>query len=528
MRTRWIWGLIVSAAVVMLLTGVDRSQVARSRESIRQFEQLDRAASLEPDYTATVIPPNIAPLNFFIREPGTAFCAKLSAAPDDAITVFSKNGVIEIPERPWRALLGRNQGSELHIEVLVRNGQGPWRRFQPVTNRIATEEIDGYLVYRKMPSTHMRVRGEIGIYYRDLSSFDTTMVLGSMSYENGCLNCHAFPQNDGNRMLLGVRSTRYGVGTLFVADGAVHKIGSKFGYTSWHPSGRMAVYATNELPMFYHAARNEMRDTVNLDSFLASYSCEHQRITVEPRLAQADRLENWPAWSADGKYLYFTSAPKLWPSDPPTHPPPEYNQVKYDLLRIGYDIDSDTWGEIETVFAAGQTGKSVSMPRCSPDGRWLSFCLVDYGYLASWKQESDLYVIDLQAAERTGQFTPRRLANNSDMSESWHSWSRNGRWLVFSSKRMHGVFTRPFISYIDAGGEAHKPFVLPQKNPRYYETCLRTYNTPELVATPPAVTGEALAKATRAPEDIAVSMPVTMAAPKTTPGLGTAAREHRE
>ncbi len=527
MRTRWLLGLIVFIAFAATLIYVVRTQAADAWKPIQHFEQLDRPASLEPDYTATVIPPNIAPLNFLITEPGTAFCAKISATQGEPIEVFSHDGIIEIPERPWHTLLERNKGHDLQIEIFVGNDQGDWHRFTPATNRIADEAIDGYLLYRKMHPTHLRVRGEIGIYCRDLSNFDTSLVLSSMSYENGCVNCHAFPQNNSNKMLLGVRSNKYGVGTLFIDNGTVRKIGAKFGYTSWHPSGRMAVYAINNLPMFYHAARNEVRDTVNIDSLLAYYLCDQQRIGVEPKLAQKDRLENWPAWSADGKYLYFTSAPKLWPSNTP-NPPDKYDQVKYDLKRISYDIETNTWGSIETVLSAEQTGKSVSMPRCSPDGRWLSFCLVDYGYFAGWKQESDLYVIDLQAAERTGQFAYRPLEINSDKSESWHTWSRNGRWLVFSSKRMHGVFTRPFISYVDAAGKAHKAFVLPQKNPRFYGACLRTLNTPELVTTPPQAMGEALAKVFRAPADIAVSMPITMATPMTTPAPGTSSWQQRE
>ena len=524
--------LTLAIVILILATGALAYAVwiypAAAREPIEQFEQLDRAARTEPDYSGTVIPPNIAPLNFLIDEAGTSFCARISAPRGASIEVFSREGAIRIPEPSWRDLLALNKGQDLQIEVFVKTEQGVWQRFEPTRSRIVAEEIDGYLVYRKMYPTHLRVRGTIDICCRDLSNFDESIVLSSTSYENGCVNCHAFPQNRADKMLLGVRSKKYGVGTLFVEDGKVREIGTKFGYTSWHPSGRMAVYAVNNLPMFYHAARNEVRDTVNIDSLLAYYLCDEQRCGVEPKLAQKERLENWPAFSADGKYLYFCSAPKLWPNDTP-NPPDKYDQVKYDLLRIAYDLETNTWGEIETVLSARQTGKSVSMLRCSPNGRWLSFCLIDYGYFAGWKAESDLYVIDLQAAEQTGQFTYRPLEVNSDTAESWHTWSSNSRWIVFSSKRLHGGFTRPFLSYVDATGKAHKPFVLPQKAPRHYGACLRTFNTPELVTTAPKRTGEALAKVFRGPDEIAVSMPITMATPSANrEAMGTATWQQRE
>ncbi|MBO7524592.1 MAG: hypothetical protein J6T79_03705, partial [Verrucomicrobia bacterium] len=62
-----------------------------------------------------------------------------------------------------------------------------------------------------------------------------------------------------------------------------------------------------------------------------------------------------------------------------------------------------------------------------------------------------------------------------------HCWSSNGRWMVFSSKRIDGVLARPHFVYMDAGGHASKPFVLPQKDPHFYEYFIKTYNIPELI-----------------------------------------------
>jgi hypothetical protein len=84
---------------------------------------------------------------------------------------------------------------------------------------------------------------------------------------------------------------------------------------------------------------------------------------------------------------------------------------------------------------------------------------------------------------------------NSDQSDSWHCWSTNGRWIVFSSKRLDGLFTRPFFSYVTREGEFSKPFVLPQADPAFYESYLKTFNLPELVAGPIQVKESALARA---------------------------------
>ena len=73
---------------------------------------------------------------------------------------------------------------------------------------------------------------------------------------------------------------------------------------------------------------------------------------------------------------------------------------------------------------------------------------------------------------------------NSDDTESYHSWSSNGRWVVFSSRRSDGTFTRPFFTHIDKEGRATKPFELPAKDPDYHRQLLKSYNVPELMRNP--------------------------------------------
>ncbi|MCF7973822.1 MAG: hypothetical protein K9N55_08410 [Phycisphaerae bacterium] len=521
MHRRFMMGLL-SLMSVGLIAAVVYFKPAY-QEPITEYESVDRPAHLQPDYSHAVIPPNIAPLNFSILEPGLLYCARIFSAQGEPIEIFSQKSCIQIPQAAWHNLLKNNVGQALHMDIFVKREDHQWRRFQTISHEIAREAIDGFLVYRKMHPTHLRVKGRIGIYCRDLSNYKESIVLDGMSYENGCVNCHSFCQQNPDNMLLGARSDKYGVGTLLVEDGVARKIDTKFGYTSWHPSARLAVYSINKLPMFYHSSRNEPRDTVDLNSLLACYHNDTKTVVIEPKLAQKEYLENWPVWSGDGKYLYFCRAPKPWSDDTPS-PPAQFDQIKYDLVRIAYDLQTNTWGDIEIVLSSRETGKSVGMPRCSPDGRWLTFCLFDYGYLPTWQENSDLYLMDLKTS---GDAVPgyRRLEINSPKSESWLTWSSNSRWIVFSSKRLHGVFTRLFISYVDQRGKVHKPVVLPQQDPTFYESCLLSFNTAELVIKAPHVTGERLAKVFRSKEKISVRMPITMATPKAADAQSYSERE---
>jgi hypothetical protein len=84
---------------------------------------------------------------------------------------------------------------------------------------------------------------------------------------------------------------------------------------------------------------------------------------------------------------------------------------------------------------------------------------------------------------------------NSDEAESFPRWSSNGRWFVFVSKRIDGISARPYFSHIDSNGVASKPLLLPQKDPRFYESFLKTYNLPELLKAPFSVSPRALVRA---------------------------------
>ena len=97
----------------------------------------------------------------------------------------------------------------------------------------------------------------------------------------------------------------------------------------------------------------------------------------------------------------------------------------------------------------------------------------DYGCFPIWHKEADLYSIDLNNLKSS------RLGLNSDFADSYHSWSSNGKWIVFSSKRLDGLTARPFLSYINSDGTSEKPFVLPQKDPEFYNNFSKSFNIPE-------------------------------------------------
>ena len=158
--------------------------------------------------------------------------------------------------------------------------------------------------------------------------------------------------------------------------------------------------------------------------------------------------------------------------------PENYRDVRYNLLRVAFDPEDGSIGtQVDTLYNAREAGRSVKFPRVSPDGKRLLYTVSDYGNFSIWHKDADLHMLDLS----TGAIDSLPEVNSPDV-ESYHSWSGNGRWMVFSSRRIDGLYTRLFIGYVDSEGVGHKPFLLPQKDPlTYYDALMFSYNIPELM-----------------------------------------------
>lgn len=154
-------------------------------------------------------------------------------------------------------------------------------------------------------------------------------------------------------------------------------------------------------------------------------------------------------------------------------------QVKYNIYKKSFDPATLQFGPREIVFDASAMDKSATFPRISPDGHYLMFTLAEYGVFHIWHHDADLWMMDLSSGEA------RAMAElNSPDTESYHSWSSNGRWVVFSSRRYDGNYTRPFFAHVDKSGHATKPFELPCADPDYHRQFLRCYNIPEFMRGP--------------------------------------------
>ena len=486
--------IIISVAAGMALSAY---LILPAGFDISECSSASRQPVLDPDYTGVTVPPNIAPMNFIIREPGDRYLARISSEKGRSMEIYSAGPEIIIPMGKWKKMLRANRGGWFTIEIFVKDENGGVRRYKPVRNWIAEDKIDGHLVYRLI-NLGYRLWDKMGLYRRNLATFREKPVILNRMTEYNCVNCHSFHNNSPERMMFHLRANPSG--TILVHDGKVTVLNTRTKmargavYPGWHPGGEHIAFSTNSIVQFFHA-KGENRDVFDKFSNLIVYNIKTNTVTTAPEVSSPDYLENLPSWSPDGKTIYFIRAPSF---DSHVRPVSEsdtlkkgfrFDELKYSLMRIKYDVEKDKWGEMETLISADSTGLSVSWPRVSPDGKYLLFCMSNYGYFTIHNPETDLCMMDL----KTG-ITRRLDKVNSGRTDSYHSWSGNSRWFVFSSKRRDGLTTRPFFCYVDKEGGTHKPFVLPQKDPRFYRTFLKCYNVPELINAPVKISPQEFAR----------------------------------
>ena len=190
-----------------------------------QFTEVDATVQIYPDYTDIIIPPNIAPLNFIVRDSvATAYACRLQGGGQELLAAAKEDGVVKMDTTEWRALLVANKGSDITIDIYAERPDG-WVHFKPYKISVAEEPIDAFLSYRLIEPGYELYR-QLGIYQRNLTTFEEVPVYeNNREYndgENHCINCHNYRMGSTESMLFHVRSNHGG--TIIVQDGKAHKI----------------------------------------------------------------------------------------------------------------------------------------------------------------------------------------------------------------------------------------------------------------------------------------------------------------
>jgi len=455
-------------------------------EAVKSPAQIDDFPELYPDYTDVTVPSTIAPLNFRMAEGRQgAIDVVVTGKQKGSIHVQGKE-VVQFPEKAWHQLLLDNKNSDIEALVSIKTKDG-WMQYKPFPIHVSAYPIDYGLAYR-MIAPGYEVYSKMGIYQRNLSNFEQRAIVENTLIPGMCVNCHAFNQNNPAEINLHIRGD-HGA-TMLQINGRMTLYNTKTDstisscvYPYWHPSGKYIAYSVNSTKQAFHVVNDERIEVFDEASDIVVYDLVHNRLFSCPQL-KTDDFETFPAFSPDGNTLYFCSAPMQ------QNIQADFKKIKYSLCKIAFDPASGTFGDkVDTLVSADQTGKSVSFPRPSFDGKYLMYTQSDYGTFSIWHRGADLYLLNLKA----GDSRPLQEVN-SNKAESFHDWSSNSHWFVFSSRRGDGLYTRLYIASIDDNGHVTKPFLLPQKDPQIYDTSFFSYNVPEFIISPVKVSANELEK----------------------------------
>jgi Tol biopolymer transport system component len=239
-------------------------------------------------------------------------------------------------------------------------------------------------------------------------------------------------------------------------------------YSYWHPDGDYCAFSTNSIHQSFFVGTGQRIEVYDTFSNVLVLDTRTNELVLCP-LLQTDDWETYPAFSADGKTLYYCTAR-------PRRVPAEWDQVRYSLCRISFDAKTGTYGNyVDTLLNARELNRSFTYPRPSYDGKWLLFTKFKYGQFAIWHKEADLWMMNLATTETF----PLERANCDYDADSYHSWSQNSEWIAFESRRDDGLYTRAYIAHINENGRADKAFMIPQRSPEDNRRLMYSYNVPE-------------------------------------------------
>lgn len=439
--------------------------------------QANQLPKIYPDYIGVTVPATIAPLNFNVED--------IDAESVNVVVEGSKIGELQsegdyanFDIDDWHHLLDQNRGGDLKVTVYVEK-KGNWTQYKDFDIHVSPYALDDWgLTYRRIAPGY-EVYGKLGIYQRNLSNFKETVILENTAAPGACLNCHTANRTNPDQFTFHVRGD-HGA-TLVSQNGKREWLKAKndslkgsMVYPYWHPSGKYCAYSTNTTHQSFHAVKDERIEVFDQASDVFVYQPSTHELILDSLLMTKDHYETYPVFSPDGKTLYFCSST----AEPI---PSGYKDIKYNICKIGFDAATGKFGnQVDTIFNARELGKSATHPRPSYDGRYIMFTMSDYGCFPIWHKEADNWLLDL----KTGQAKPLAAANSKN-TDSWHNWSRDSHWFVFTSRRGDGLYTRLYLACIDDKGNVSKPFLLPQRNPKkFYDELLDSYNTPDFTSKP--------------------------------------------
>lgn len=443
--------------------------------------------TMYPDYQDVTIPCNIAPLNFLLRGNYTAVNLRVEGKDHSIVEQSCRGAKLVFRKDVWQQIVSQNLNDSVGVTICAEK-DGQWWQFPSFKWYISADSIDAYITYRLIEPGY-EVWDKVCIEERCIENFETRLLADGNELGNRCMNCHTHGGDKGQYSFFHLRGEKGG--TILHRDGKLRKVTLKTPemksgtvYGDWHPSGQYAVFSGNVIIPAFHTMKSRRLEVYDTMSDLCVADFDHNKILF-PAVADdtSNSLETFPCFSADGRSIFFCSAPNPCGDTIPSARDLEdhIQELHYSLCRIDFNPENGSFGtEVDTIYNARLEGGSANYPKCSADGKYLCFTRSDHGTFPIWHQEATLCFIPLQDSIQTAAKT---TLIDSQENGTYHTWSHNSKWLAFASKRADGQYGR--VHFIHIGNEYNKsslskPLTLPQEDPEMDDWNLRSYNIPDL------------------------------------------------
>ena len=505
-RVRWFsaGGPLLLAAVLAfaaLVTGCKPAPVAFPGEASGQLE-------IKYPLDETLFPPEIVAPTFAWNDATqgvVSWKVLLRFAGNDTVLRFDATEPRWRPsEADWSEIKRKSTAGDAEVAIVGVRERDEAASAAMVRIRTSTDPVGDSIFYREVPLPFIdAVQDPSRIRWR-LGSVDSQeqprIVLEDLPV---CGNCHSF-SSDGSVLGLDVDygNDKGAYAVLPVSKDMVlndEKIitwsdyrrndgEATFGLLSQvSPDGRYVISTVKDRAVFVATPEIAFSQLFfPIKGILVVYDRETGTFKPLPGADDPQYVQSNPTWSRDGKYVVFART-KTYGRDVVTKATsvllsekdvPEFIEnkepFKFDLYRVPFNDGKG--GTAEPIEGASHNGKSNYFAKFSPDGKWIVFCKADNYMLLM--PDSELYIVPAEGGEA------RRLRANTPLMNSWHSFSSNGRWLVFSSKA-NTPYTQLFLTHIDEAGNSTPPVVLER-----FTSPDRAANIPEFVP----IASDAIAK----------------------------------